>query len=100
MKHATEIAHFRHLCCLGTHSQTAMPSLLKTLRRLIGSSSNSFYWAVANGEITNAYLEQLMPKDISAYQLLGINEKATRDAIVDESARCACSAYPQIGGCM
>ena len=66
MKHSAEIAHFRQLCCLGVDSQTAMPSLLKTLHGLIGSNSNSFYWAAHNGDITNVYMEQLMPKDIAA----------------------------------
>lgn len=66
MKHAAEIAHFRQLCCLGIDSQTAMPSLLKALHGLIGSNSNSFYWAAHNGDITNVYMEQLMPKDILA----------------------------------
>ncbi len=66
MKHSAEIAHFRQLCCLGIDSQTAMPSLLKYLHRLIGSNSNSFYWAAHNGDISNVYMEQLMPKDIAA----------------------------------
>lgn len=66
MKHSAEIAHFRQMCCLGVESQTAMPSLLKSLHRLIGSNSNSFYWAAHNGDITNVYMEQLMPKDIAA----------------------------------
>lgn len=66
MKHAAEIAHFRQLCCLGIHSQTAMPSLLQALHGLVGSNSNSFYWAAHNGDIANVYMEQLMPKDILA----------------------------------
>ncbi|MEO5862784.1 MAG: helix-turn-helix transcriptional regulator [Burkholderiales bacterium] len=66
MKHSAEVAHFRQLCCLGIDSQTAMPNLLKALHRLIGSNSNSFYWATHNGDITNVYMEQLMPKDIAA----------------------------------
>ncbi len=66
MKHSAEVAHFRQLCCLGIDSQTAMPSLLKALHGLIGSNSNSFYWAAHNGDITNVYMEQLMPKDIAA----------------------------------
>jgi DNA-binding CsgD family transcriptional regulator len=67
VKHAAEIAHFRQLCCLGIDSPTAMPSLLKSLHGLVGSNSNGFYWAAHNGDITNVYMEQLMPKDISAY---------------------------------
>ncbi len=79
MKRATEIAHFRQLCCLGVHSQTAMPSLLKNLHGLIGSSSNSFYWAAENGDITNVYMEQLMPKDIAAYFFMEFLNNRTRE---------------------
>ena len=66
MKYAAEVAHFRQLCCLGVSSQTAMSSLLQALHGLIGSNSNSFYWAADNGDIANVYMEQLMPKDILA----------------------------------
>jgi DNA-binding CsgD family transcriptional regulator len=66
MKHAAEIAHFRQLCCLGIDVHTAMPSLLKSLHGLIGSNSNAFYWTGHNGNVTNAYMEQLLPKDLLA----------------------------------
>lgn len=66
MKRAAEIAHFRQLCCLGIDPQTVMPSVLTALHGLIGSNSNSFYWAAHNGDIANVYMEQLMPKDILA----------------------------------
>lgn len=66
IKHAAEIAHFRQLCCLGIDAHTAMPSLLKGLHGLIGSNSNAFYWTSHKGDVTNAYMEQLLPKDLLA----------------------------------
>jgi hypothetical protein len=66
MKHAAEVAHFRQLCCLGIDAHTAMPSLLKGMHGLIGSNSNAFYWADDNGNVTNAYMEQLLPRDLLA----------------------------------
>ena len=79
MKHAAEIAHFRQLCCLGIASQTVMPSLLKSLHGLVGSTSNSFYWAAENGDITNVYMEQLLPKDIAAYFFKEFVNNRTRE---------------------
>jgi DNA-binding CsgD family transcriptional regulator len=66
MKHAAEIAHFRQLCCLGIDAHTVMPSLLKGLHGLIGSNSNAFYWVSDKGNVTNTYMEQLLPKDLLA----------------------------------
>ena len=79
MKHAADIAHFRQLCCLGIASQTVMPSLLKSLHGLVGSTSNSFYWAAENGDITNVYMEQLLPKDIAAYFFKEFVNNRTRE---------------------
>ena len=66
MKHAAAIAHFRQLCCLNLDPQTLMPTVLQTLHDLIGSDSNGFYWSAQPGRITNVYLEEPMPSDISA----------------------------------
>ena len=65
MKQSADIAHFRQQCCLGIDAQTAMPSLLRALHPLIGSQANSFYWAAHNGDISNVYMEQLMPRDLA-----------------------------------
>ena len=65
MKHAAAIAHFRQLCCLNLDPQTLMPTALQTLHDLIGSDSNGFYWSTSPGRITNVYLEEPMPREIS-----------------------------------
>lgn len=66
MKHANAIANFRQLCCLGLDAQVVMPSVLSTLHELIGSDTNSFYWATTTGDLCNVYFEQPMPKNIAA----------------------------------
>lgn len=100
MKHSAAIAHFRQLCCLGVDTQAAMPSLLKALHGLVGSNANSFYWAAHNGEITNVYMEQLMPKDIAAcffkefinnktraFSALDLRSYMPKDRVVGNSAK-------------
>jgi DNA-binding CsgD family transcriptional regulator len=100
MKQSADIAHFRQQCCLGIDAQTAMPSLLRALRVLIGSQANSFYWADHNGDISNVYMEQLMPRDVAAhyfsefvnnrasdYSALGIRKFLPPGTLVGSSAR-------------
>jgi DNA-binding CsgD family transcriptional regulator len=100
MKQSADIAHFRQQCCLGIDAQTAMPSLLRALRVLIGSQANSFYWADHNGDITNIYMEQLFPRDMAAhyfsefvnnraddYSALGIRKFLPPGTLVGSSAR-------------
>jgi DNA-binding CsgD family transcriptional regulator len=100
MKQSVEIAHFRQQCCLGIDAQTAMPSLLRALRLLIGSQANSFYWADYNGDIDNVYMEQLFPGDMAAhffreflnnpaddYSALGIRKFLPPGSLVGSSAR-------------
>jgi hypothetical protein len=67
MKQSADIAHFRQQCCLGIDAQTAMPSLLRALRVLIGSQANSFYWADRNGDISNVSMEQVFSRDMAAH---------------------------------
>ena len=50
-------ARIKQLCCLGLGSETVIPALLRELHELIPSHSNGFYWASANGQISNAYNE-------------------------------------------
>lgn len=66
MKHAATIAHFRQLCCLDLDSQTLMPTILQTIHDLIGSDSSAFYWSTQPGRVTNAYSEEVMPREVSA----------------------------------
>lgn len=100
MKQSADIAHFRQQCCLGIDAQTAMPSLLRALRVLIGSQANSFYWADHHGDISNVYMEQMFSKDMAAqyfsefvnnrtddYSALGIRKFLPRGTLVGSTAR-------------
>ncbi|MDE1964948.1 MAG: helix-turn-helix transcriptional regulator [Xanthomonadaceae bacterium] len=71
MNHATcqrkAEARIRQLCCLGLGSEAVVPALLRELHALVPSHSNGFYWAGANGRVSNAYNE--IPEAQSIAQL-------------------------------
>ena len=77
-----------------------MPTVLSTLHGLIGSDTNSFYWATATGELCNTYFEQPMPKNVAAvyfseflnnpaqaYSPLQMRKYLRRGAVVGNSMR-------------
>ena len=77
MNSTAAIAHFRQLCCLGIDSQTAMPSLLPALRRLVGSTNTVFSWADDRGDIVNVYVDQPIPQTVaSAFFSQFVNDRA------------------------
>lgn len=51
----------RQLCCLGFSGQQLVPSLLKSLRRLIGADSAAFFWVDVSGHMTDLYAERVLP---------------------------------------
>ena len=51
------LARLQTLCCLGLGGALAIPAVLAELHDLVGSDSNEFYWAGADLDIANAYME-------------------------------------------
>jgi DNA-binding CsgD family transcriptional regulator len=61
-----------------------MPSILSALHELIGSYTNSFYWAQENGDIRDIYMEQLPPRNVvELYFSEFVNNRARAFSAVD-----------------
>jgi DNA-binding CsgD family transcriptional regulator/PAS domain-containing protein len=56
--------HIRQLCCLGVTGEQLMPSLLKSVRQLVGAESAAFFWVDAQGDMTSLYAERLLPAPV------------------------------------
>ena len=48
MKHASQLAHIRQLCCIGLPGQALMPALLRAIREYVSAESAGFFWVDAS----------------------------------------------------
>lgn len=60
MKHASQLAHIRQLCCIGLPGQALMPALLRAIREYVSAESAGFFWVDAKGEMTNLYADRML----------------------------------------
>jgi hypothetical protein len=67
VKHARDIAHIRQLCCLGLGGEIIMPALSQALRKVIPSSTYSFFWVNESGNVTKIYQEPFTPELAELY---------------------------------
>src|SRR5579862_4712362 len=67
IKNAALVAHIRQLCCLGLGGRAIMPALLNAIRDLVAFDCAEFAWVDAHGELTNLYIEPLLPDDVMQF---------------------------------
>lgn len=64
MTPAKHVAHFRQLCILGLGSRIVMPSLLRTLRRMVRADFLFFFWTDETGGVIAEYEDPPSPLHI------------------------------------
>ncbi|MBI3714408.1 MAG: hypothetical protein HY255_00235 [Betaproteobacteria bacterium] len=57
-------AHIRQLSCLGVTAESAMPTLLRSIRQLVPCDSAGFFWVDAKGDMTHLFAERMLAPDV------------------------------------
>lgn len=66
-KKTSDVALFRQLCCMGLPSEILIPEVMRHIKVIIPSDANKFLWIDAQGQVTNAYWEYVVPEAVELF---------------------------------